>query len=172
MNSGTVALTTEHKALSLQEAYHQSPSCPQGLCICVLDARRQISRDPEPSFLNCLLLSAATLSTNSDSFTLLSSLYNHTPGDPQETPRSQQPLTHLFEAHWGPRVRAGMDDPALMSILEFYTQVGLWDRRRETAIQTSKKDREKHLFTARQNLLFGNDATDATSSPAGQEIPE
>lgn len=159
MNSGSVALTTE-------------PSCPQGLCICVLDTRRQISRDPEPSFLTCLLLSAATLFMNSDSFALLSSLYNHTLGDPQETPRSQQPSTHLSEAQWGPRVRVGIDDPALMSILEFYTQVSLWDRRRETAIQTSKKDREKHLFTARQSLLFGNDATDATSSPAGQEIPE
>lgn len=36
-----------------------------------------------------------------------------------------------------------MDGPALMSILEFYTQVGLRDRRRETAIQASKKEREK-----------------------------
>lgn len=104
---------------------------------------------------------------NSDSFTLFSSLYNYfSLGDPRETPRSRQPTTHLFEPRWEPRVQAGTDDPALMSILEFYTQVGLWDRRREIAIQASKKERKKHLFIARQNLLYGNHATDATSSPA------
>lgn len=36
-----------------------------------------------------------------------------------------------------------MDDPTLMSVLEFYTQVSLRDRRRETAIQASRKERKK-----------------------------
>lgn len=36
-----------------------------------------------------------------------------------------------------------MDGPTLMSILEFSMQVGLWDRRRETAIQASKKEGKK-----------------------------
>lgn len=65
-----------------------------------------------------------------------------------------------------------MDDPTVMSVLEFHTQVGLWDCRRETAIQASKKERKKHLFTARQSRLCGNDATDATSSPAVRGIPK
>lgn len=59
-----------------------------------------------------------------------------------------------------------MDGPTLMSILEFSMQVGLWDRRRDTAIQASKKEGKKHLFIARQSPLCGNDATDATGSPA------
>jgi hypothetical protein len=44
-----------------------------------------------------------------------------------------------------------MDNPTVMSVLEFCTQVGLWDGRRETAIQPSKKERKKHLFIARQS---------------------
>lgn len=56
-----------------------------------------------------------------------------------------------------------------MSVLEFHDQVGLWDRRRETAIQASKKERQKkNLFIARQSQFCRNDATDATGSPAVQ----
>lgn len=45
-----------------------------------------------------------------------------------------------------------MDDPALMSVLEFYTQVGLWDCRRETAIQASKKERGRGKKKKKSNI--------------------
>lgn len=59
-----------------------------------------------------------------------------------------------------------MDGPALMSILEFYTQVSLWDRGRETCHSGIQERGKKHLFIARQSPLCGNDATDVTGSPA------
>lgn len=82
----------------------------------------------------------------SDRVCLLSGLSKHSLGL-QEAPGSLQPSTHLFEPHWVPGVRAGMDGTALMSILEFYTQVGLWDRGRETAIQASKKEGKKNVYS-------------------------
>lgn len=59
-----------------------------------------------------------------------------------------------------------MDGPALMSILEFYTQVGLRDRRRETAIQASKKER-KNIYSMPDTAY-----RKATSSPAVRESLE
>lgn len=41
-------------------------------------------------------------------------------------------------------MQTGMDDPTVMSLLEFYAQVSLGDCRRETAIHVSKKERKKH----------------------------
>lgn len=48
-------------------------------------------------------------------------------------------------------MQTGIDDPTVMSVLEFYTQVSLGDCRRETAIHVSKKERKKHLFIDRHS---------------------
>lgn len=51
------------------------------------------------------------------------------------------------------------------------TQARLWDCRRETAIQASKKERKKRLFIARQAALRKRCYQNATGSPAVREIP-
>lgn len=89
----------------------------------------------------------------SDFFHLLSSLNSHSLG-PQEAPRSLQPSTHFFEPLWVLGVRVGVEGPALMSILEFSKQVGLWDCGRETAIQASKEEGKTSLHSQTEPTLW------------------
>lgn len=65
-----------------------------------------------------------------------------------------------------------MDGPTLTSILEFYTHVGLWDRRRETATQASKKKTKTSIQCQTEPALWKQCYRNVTSSPAVQEIPK
>lgn len=65
-----------------------------------------------------------------------------------------------------------MDGPTVKSTLESYTQVGLWDRRREAAIQASKKEKKTCIHCHGRSCSGETTPLTRDSSPAVRAVPE